>query len=88
MVDVLIGIGCGMIVCVFGMWCFIHGQQNAISITRNELPAQINNPVQTVIEGIQDFKEDVKDKSELDKKQDALEAIAKWNAELSTDKEV
>lgn len=55
--EIIAGIICGMVVCAFGMWCFIKGQQNAIALNRNELPEQIKNPVTAAAEVVQDVKD-------------------------------
>jgi hypothetical protein len=75
---ILIGIACGMITCVFGMWCFIHGQRNAYQLYRNELPQQLSNPVRAIVEGVQamDAKKDPKDFAEQ------LSNLMNYNPEL------
>jgi hypothetical protein len=88
MIDILIAIVCGMITCVFGMWCFIKGQHNALQLYRNELPQQLSNPVRAVVEGVQAMQEDAESKKSSDKMQENLERFAAYNAELPSDKEV
>lgn len=60
MFEILAGLVCGMIVCAFGMWCFIHGQQNGIQVMHSQMPEQIKSPVQTVTEAVQAVKQDAK----------------------------
>lgn len=59
MIDILIGVIAGMAVCSFGMWCFIHGQKNAISLLRREVPEQIIAPeILDVVENIKAKKDE------------------------------
>lgn len=57
MLEILTGVAVGMIVCVFGMWCFIKGQHDAISIMHSELPEQIKSPVQAITGSVEAIKE-------------------------------
>jgi len=45
MLEILIGLACGMAVCVFGLFCFIKGQRNALQLQRNEIPEDIRGPI-------------------------------------------
>ena len=56
MIEILVSIATGIAVCIFGMWCFIRGQQNGMQIRANEIPTQINNPVIAVAEVVKEIK--------------------------------
>lgn len=45
---VAIGMGVGL----FGVWCFIRGQQNAKQIAAGEAPEQIKTPVKAVSDAV------------------------------------
>jgi hypothetical protein len=83
MIEILLGIVCGMIVCTFGMWCFIHGQHNAYQLYHNELPQQLSNPVRAAVDGVQAMRGDTK-KDQEDPKDFAeqLSNLMNYNPEL------
>lgn len=91
MLDILIGISLGMVVCAFGMWAFIHGQQNAMQVLNKQFPTQIVTPVQTISEGIDGIKQLV-DEKKTEKQaatyQEQIASIAKFDGGLMpTDRE-
>ena len=61
MLEILLGVAVGMLVCAFGMWCFIHGQQNALQIHSDKLPEQIKTPTHPISNVIESIVENVKD---------------------------
>jgi hypothetical protein len=88
MIDVLISAAAGIFVCIFGMWCFIRGQQNALQMARKEIPVQIRNPVQVAVEGIQDVAKDVKDSKRITDYNTQVQNMQNFSGELETDKVV
>ena len=79
MLEILTGVAVGMIVCAFGMWCFIHGQHNAISLLRNELPEQIKGPVQAVSDSVQGVVEKAKENKDAADAEDQLANLLNYN---------
>ena len=63
-----------MIISVFGMWCFIRGQQNALQLTSKEIPVQIRNPVQVITEAVEGIVEEKKEKEQAEN----IEAHFNW----------
>lgn len=78
MLDVLIGIGCGMAVCAFGMWCFIHGQHNAVDLLHGQKPVQMRGPVEAVAGAAAA----VQEKREAAATQDELEELLSYDGRL------
>lgn len=78
MLDVLVGIGCGMAVCVFGMWCFIHGQHNAADLLGGRKPAQLTGPVKAAVRAMTE----AKDRKEAAAAQDELEKLMAYDGNL------
>jgi cytochrome c peroxidase len=76
-----------MIVCAFGMWCFIHGQRNVISLTRNELPEQIKSPATTVVEAAKGIKENIETNKSAKDYNIQLDNFFNYSGELPTDRE-
>lgn len=46
----------GACVCVFGIWCFIRGQQNMREVIIGEIPQQIRTPVKAVADEVTQIK--------------------------------
>jgi hypothetical protein len=88
MIEILISVPVGMIICIFGMWCFIRGQQNGLQMARKEIPVQIRNPVQVAVEGIQDVAKDVKDSKRIADYNTQVQNMQNFSGELETDKVV
>lgn len=62
MFEILIGILIGFVVCFFGMWCYIKGEQNGLKLANKEQPQQIITPVQAVSEGMETLSDMVETK--------------------------
>lgn len=56
--DIIIGAVSGIVVCAFGIWCFIHGQQNALQIKAGSAPQQLQNPVRAIAQTVVPAKQD------------------------------
>jgi hypothetical protein len=67
MINMIIGILLGISVCLFGLWCYIHGQKNAVLLLHDKEPKQIKTPTQVVSDGVQSIK-DYAEKKDLEKK--------------------
>ena len=86
LISALISEVVGIFVCIFGMWCFIRGQQNGLQMARKEIPVQIRNPVQAAVEGIQDVAKDVKDSKRIADYNTQVQNMQNFSGELPTDR--
>lgn len=63
MIFLLLGVACGAFVSLFGIWCFIRGQKNALQLQNGREPEQIKTPAQAVSDAVQQAKQkDASDK--------------------------
>ena len=76
MLDMIIGIALGMAVCLFGLWCYIKGQGNAILLLQDKQPQQVKTPVQVISEGAQAVGEKIEEKKEEKAEKSLSEQVA------------
>lgn len=50
--EMILSVAAGVCVCLFGIWCFIKGQQSMAEIIANGKPQNIRNPVSLLKDGI------------------------------------
>lgn len=88
MLSVLLGIVIGMGVTVFGLWCYIKGEQNGVRLAHGELPQQVGNPVRAVADAAHEAAKHVADRqSGKPSMNQQLGNLFNYNPSLPTDKE-
>jgi Tfp pilus assembly protein PilO len=74
MFEILAGVLVGMGVCAFGMWCYIKGETNGMYVRNEQLPQNIQNPVQAAVNTVQNAKDKQK---QSDYMAEAVQALGK-----------